>query len=265
MGGFKAETWFPESMDYLKKYGRPVVHRDFSGNNPRPVMSNTKDGLEILLKDFYGHLHSGFRVGRKGSTDWLLLSDSYRPDELYELCDCSCFALAWSGKNGKPVESKKLYVLYDSKNKNYTLREKTDYVRDRLAKLKRYQVIGGQYEQFWYGQSDTFRGAKMIAGRNNELWDNWQGWHTPVIYRAEDCMLRECEGMITKRDGVKMVMHNPEAYPVVKELNDEYEVAFMRDKQRQREERCRMEERGLAPDYDHLTEKEEEYLDSWGY
>ena len=32
--------------------------------------------------------------------------------------------------------------------------------------MKRYQVIGGQYESCWYGESDSLRGAKTIAKRN---------------------------------------------------------------------------------------------------
>ena len=52
--------------------------------------------------------------------------------------------------------------------------------------MKKYQVIGGQYESCWYGESDSIRGAKIIAGRNKEYWDNWQGWHTPAIYDASD-------------------------------------------------------------------------------
>ena len=52
--------------------------------------------------------------------------------------------------------------------------------------MKKYQVIGGQYESCWIGESDSLHGAKIIATRNMEYWDNWQGWHKPCIYRAED-------------------------------------------------------------------------------
>ena len=34
--------------------------------------------------------------------------------------------------------------------------------------MKKYQVIGGQYESCWYGESNTIRGAKIIAGRNRK-------------------------------------------------------------------------------------------------
>ena len=53
--------------------------------------------------------------------------------------------------------------------------------------MKRFQVIGGQYAFCHYGESDTLRGAKMIASKHSEYWDNWQGWHKPKIYLAEDC------------------------------------------------------------------------------
>ena len=37
----------------------------------------------------------------------------------------------------------------------------------------------------------TQHGAKLIASKNREYWDNWQGWHTPKIYAAEDCIKGE--------------------------------------------------------------------------
>lgn len=52
--------------------------------------------------------------------------------------------------------------------------------------MKRYQVIGGQYHYVYYGESDTLRGAKQIASRHAEYWDNWQGWHKPEIFDADD-------------------------------------------------------------------------------
>ena len=54
--------------------------------------------------------------------------------------------------------------------------------------MKRFQVIGGQYYFEWYGESDSLRGAKMIASKHEECWDNWQGWHKPSIYLASDCV-----------------------------------------------------------------------------
>jgi hypothetical protein len=64
-----------------------------------------------------------------------------------------------------------------------------------------YYVIGGQYESCCYGGAHTLTGAKRLANRNCEYWDNWQGWHTPRIYRAEDTVLFESKGMITVNDG----------------------------------------------------------------
>lgn len=70
-----------------------------------------------------------------------------------------------------------------------------------MASMKQYQVIGGQYESYWYGESDSLHGAKIIAGKHKEYWDNWQGWHTPRIYKAEDCEEIEAKGCITHIDG----------------------------------------------------------------
>lgn len=50
-----------------------------------------------------------------------------------------------------------------------------------------YYVIGGQYEPMNYGWTRTLLGAKRLARKHQEYWDNWQGWHTPAIYAAEDC------------------------------------------------------------------------------
>ncbi|HBO98791.1 MAG TPA: hypothetical protein DD637_02980 [Verrucomicrobia bacterium] len=50
-----------------------------------------------------------------------------------------------------------------------------------------YYVIGGQYEFFCHGGTPTLLGAKRLARKCQEYWDNWAGWHTPDIYAAEDC------------------------------------------------------------------------------
>lgn len=80
--------------------------------------------------------------------------------------------------------------------------------------MKKYQVIGGQYESKWYGESDTLRGAKCIATRHEEYWDNWQGWHKPSIYAAEDCMEITSMGRITSYDGTKIRVPKEYAEPV---------------------------------------------------
>ena len=54
-----------------------------------------------------------------------------------------------------------------------------------------YYVIGGQYDSYCYGGAPTLTGAKRLAHKSVEYWDNWQGWHIPRIYRAED--VRECK------------------------------------------------------------------------
>lgn len=55
-----------------------------------------------------------------------------------------------------------------------------------MEKTIKYYVIGGQYESYCYGGTPTLLGAKRLAGKNLEYWDNWQGWHKPKVYRAED-------------------------------------------------------------------------------
>lgn len=72
--------------------------------------------------------------------------------------------------------------------------------------MKKYQIIGGQYESYWHGESDSLHSAKIIASRNMEYWDNWQGWNTPRIYLAEDCKIVESRGRILTRDGEKIVV-----------------------------------------------------------
>lgn len=52
--------------------------------------------------------------------------------------------------------------------------------------MKRFVIIGGQYQTKVYGYSDTLHGAKCIAARHPEYWDNWAGWHIPAIYASSD-------------------------------------------------------------------------------
>jgi hypothetical protein len=55
-----------------------------------------------------------------------------------------------------------------------------------VRKENQYYVIGGQYHSYCYGGAPTLIGAKRLANKSAEYWDNWQGWHTPEIYKAED-------------------------------------------------------------------------------
>lgn len=68
--------------------------------------------------------------------------------------------------------------------------------------MKKYQVIGGQYESVWYGESDSLRGAKLIAAMHEEYWDNWQGWHRPSVYMAQSIKEIESNGRILTPNGV---------------------------------------------------------------
>ena len=83
---------------------------------------------------------------------------------------------------------------------------------------KNYYVIGGQYESVCYGGTLTLLGAKRLAGKNVEYWDNWQGWHKPLIYRAEDTEEIESYGRITIKDGV--FIRVPKAGVVPVEMED---------------------------------------------
>ena len=53
-------------------------------------------------------------------------------------------------------------------------------------KKNNFVIIGGQYAFYSYGFTPTLTGAKRLARKNLEYWDNWQGWHVPEIYRTED-------------------------------------------------------------------------------
>lgn len=77
-----------------------------------------------------------------------------------------------------------------------------------------YYVIGGQYESFCYGGAPTLLGAKRLANKNREYWDNWQGLHTPAIYRAEDTVEIESKGRITSCDGETIRIPADGAVPV---------------------------------------------------
>lgn len=58
---------------------------------------------------------------------------------------------------------------------------------NKMNKKINFYVIGGQYAPCCHGGANTLLGAKRLAGKSDEYWDNWQGWHRPEIYRAEDC------------------------------------------------------------------------------
>ena len=80
--------------------------------------------------------------------------------------------------------------------------------------MKRYQVIGGQYEPYWYGESDTLRREKIIATKHEEYLDNWRGWCKPNIYEAKDVEVITTHGMITHNDGSTIRVPKDFANPV---------------------------------------------------
>lgn len=67
-----------------------------------------------------------------------------------------------------------------------------------------YYVIGGQYESHFYGVSKTLLGAKSLASRNKEHWDNFQGWTTPRIYEESCVTFVESRRRITAVDGARI-------------------------------------------------------------
>lgn len=77
-----------------------------------------------------------------------------------------------------------------------------------------YAVIGGQYEYYYYGSYPTLIGAKRVATKNVEYWDNWQGWHKPQVYRIEDTHEVETHGWITSTDYAVIRVPNVWARPV---------------------------------------------------
>ena len=86
-------------------------------------------------------------------------------------------------------------------------------------KKDNFYVIGGQYESCCYGGAPTLIGAKRLANKNEEFWDNWQGWHTPRIYHADDTveieLKRFCHaGCIIMTDGAKIRVPKIGAVPV---------------------------------------------------
>lgn len=81
--------------------------------------------------------------------------------------------------------------------------------------MKKYQIIGGQYEYKWYGESDSIRGAKCIATRHVEYWDNWQGWHKPLIYKSDDIVEIVSKGRFTSFDGEIIRIPKELAEPIV--------------------------------------------------
>lgn len=81
-------------------------------------------------------------------------------------------------------------------------------------KENKFYVIGGQYETVCYGGCPTLIGAKRLATKNIEYWDNWQGWHKPHIYKAEDTKEIESKGRIITPDGMIIRVPKLDAVPI---------------------------------------------------
>lgn len=57
----------------------------------------------------------------------------------------------------------------------------------------KFVVIGGQYTHVLYGCVPTLLGAKRLANKSAEYWDNWQGWHIPYVYAIDDVIFTPAE------------------------------------------------------------------------
>lgn len=84
-----------------------------------------------------------------------------------------------------------------------------------MKKEIKFYVIGGQYENYCYGGTPTLIGAKRLANKNKEYWDNWQGWNTPEIYKAEDTIEIVSKGRMTSCDGELVRVPKMDAMPIM--------------------------------------------------
>lgn len=73
---------------------------------------------------------------------------------------------------------------------------------------RKYYVIGGQYENYCYGSTDSLKAAKRIAAQNEEYWDNWQGWHRPQIWEAQNVYIEEDGEPAPKWPAVPLLVWN---------------------------------------------------------
>lgn len=83
-----------------------------------------------------------------------------------------------------------------------------------MGKKINYYVIGGQYESHCYGGTETLEEAKKLAKDCEEYWDNFEGLHTPNIYKAEDTEEIEAHGWLTVPDGWPVRVPTANALPV---------------------------------------------------
>lgn len=73
--------------------------------------------------------------------------------------------------------------------------------------MGKYAVIGGQYDHYCHGTTPTLLGAKRLARKSQEYWDNWQGWHTPSIYAVKDCRSYGYGGLVPKIDALPVAVY----------------------------------------------------------
>lgn len=55
-----------------------------------------------------------------------------------------------------------------------------------MKEQKNYYVIGGQYLYLCHGTASTLIGAKRLATKCVEYWENCQSFRYPKIYEAKD-------------------------------------------------------------------------------
>ena len=79
-----------------------------------------------------------------------------------------------------------------------------------------YVVIGGQYHNIYYGCTSTLQGAKRLATKNGEYWDNYAGKQIPKIYNIYDTI---------EIDGVRYPKHY--GCPYYTKLGGKWELVNM--------------------------------------
>lgn len=90
-------------------------------------------------------------------------------------------------------------------------------------KTEGYYVIGGQYEAICYGWKPTLHAAKLLAAKNEEYWDNWQGWNRPAIYDAKNCEMRK-----TMYRDYETIVPKGDVYPALKWTGKRWDAIWWR-------------------------------------